>query len=92
MPAARDTWELTEHCCRVCFGRVLKATQATEVGVHRYRCSNCALEGLGRHERAICACGLKTKRGQDLGVRCIRNPEPTPEQPCEIIADGGGVA
>lgn len=88
-------WELTDHVCRVCFGRIL-GTDATSDGVllsgghRRYRCSNCGLEGAARKSDCICACGMRLKSGHDAGIRCERNPEPTPEFPSEIVATQAG--
>lgn len=78
----RPTWLLTDHVCRVCFGRVLEAAD----GVHRYRCSNCGLELPGRQPSVMCACGSKLRGGKSMGLRCERNPEQTPEFPSEVIA------
>lgn len=80
----RELWTLTDHICRACFGRVLRQPQGE--GVRRYRCSNCGLEATGRDESALCACGLRLKGGRDAGIRCERNPTPTPEFPSEIVA------
>jgi len=77
-------YKITEHCCRVCFGRVLMR----ETFDHRrlYRCANCGVEREGRGETAICCCGIKLKGGRDAGIRCEVNAERTPEFPSEIIA------
>lgn len=82
----RPLWAMTDHVCRSCFGRVLEAAEAAPDG-HRYRCSNCGLEATGRRPAALCTCGTKLKNGRgDAGVRCERNPEPTPEFPSEIVS------
>lgn len=89
----KPAWSLVDHICRVCFGRVLEgpAGAGWEAGAHRYRCSNCALEAIARHATCICCCGEKIKghgrnAERDAGVRCTRNPDPTPEFPSEIVA------
>lgn len=87
-----ELWELTDHACRVCFGRVLKGdVPADYVGpdadhVHRYRCSNCGAEAISRLVSSVCACGIRLKSGRDAGIRCERNLEPTPEFPSLIVA------
>lgn len=80
-----NSWAITDHVCRVCFGRVL----ARETFDHRriYRCSNCGVEREGKSELAICCCGIKLKTGVDAGIRCAINPQPTPELPSEVIAE-----
>ena len=85
----RELWSLTDHVCRVCFGRVLASATKTD-GAHRYRCSNCGLEEAGRKPGVLCACGLKLKNGHDAGIRCELNPEPTPEFPSEVVASQVG--
>lgn len=78
----RPLWAMTDHVCRVCFGRVLEAAD----GSHAYRCSNCGLQATGRQPAVLCACGWKAKAGKGHSLRCERNPEPTPEFPSEVIA------
>ena len=79
-------WELTDHCCRVCFSRVLRRAIVQTIGDYEYRCSGCGVTGDGSHPRAICSCGLKLKNGKDMGVRCVKNDAVTPECPFEIVA------
>lgn len=77
-------WQLTDHCCRVCFSRVL----VRETFDHRrvYRCAGCGAEREGRSPSVICSCGMKLKTGVDAGLRCSVNPDKSPEFPAEIIA------
>lgn len=79
-----QSWLLTDHVCRACFGRVLAS--ASDDGAQRFRCSNCGLEAEGRKPEVLCACGLRLKNGRDAGIRCQRNEAPTPEFPSEIVA------
>lgn len=47
MPESSDqslAWRLTDHVCRVCFGRVLERDGAPG---HIYRCANCGTEVSG---------------------------------------------
>ena len=83
-------WCLTEHVCRVCFGRVLERWQDTPDGkVRVVRCANCATELWNQPVTHLCCCGLKTSNGKDAGLRCRRNERPTPEQPAELAVGFG---
>lgn len=88
----RPLWALTEHCCRACYGRVLERQAGTpEDGLpsgFAYRCSNCGTEAWHGQRRpaVICVCGSKQKGGRDMGLRCERQAEPSPEFPSEIVA------
>lgn len=90
MPKAADqlpAWRLTEHVCRVCFGRVLERTNGA--GQRVVRCANCGTELVDSAVKALCCCGLKTSHGKDAGMRCRRNDHPTPEQPAELAVGFG---
>ena len=85
--AARETgplFALTDHCCRVCFSRVL--VRETFDRRRIYRCSGCGIEKEGRSEAAICACGIKLKTGVDARIRCELNINRSPEWPAEVTA------
>lgn len=88
MPTDQPLWELTEHCCRVCFGRILRQAGAGQAShSHRYRCSNCGLQADGAKPAVLCSCGMKLKGGRGAGIlRCERNPDPRPEFPSEVVA------
>lgn len=82
-------WELADHVCRCCFGRILRSVETVPVGDahgHRWRCSNCGAEAASTVASSICSCGLRLKGGRDAGIRCERNAEPTPEFPSEVVA------
>lgn len=90
-----EQWELEDHICRNCFGRLV--SRPVPGGVLRiYRCSNCGAEAQHTHADALCCCGIKIKRAGrngtksgalvDAGVRCIPNPERSPMFPGEIVA------
>lgn len=81
---SRELWELTDHVCRACFGRIVLSADAGPG--RRYRCTNCGLEAIGRDPACVCACGLRLKNGKDAGLRCERNGAPTPEFPSEVVA------
>lgn len=74
-------WVLENHVCAVCCGRVV--SQKSDDG-KIYRCSNCGHQGIGR-VGAVCCCGIKI-RSRNAGIRCMPNPEVTPEWPSEIVA------
>lgn len=86
-------WAIQDHICRKCFGRVLGTPDADSM---LWRCSNCGYEVHGEDVSVICCCGIKYKKGGrkgsksaapvDAGIRCIRNPNPTTEFCCEIVA------
>jgi hypothetical protein len=77
-------WAITDHCCRVCFGRVLVRETFDRKRV--YRCACCGIEAEGRTEAAICSCGIKLKTGVDAGIRCGVNHDKSPEWPAQITA------
>lgn len=77
-------WALTDHCCRVCFSRVLVRETFDRRRV--YRCAGCGVEKEGRTEAAICACGIKLRTGVDAGIRCQVATDPSPEFPAQITA------
>lgn len=80
----RFSWTLTVHACRVCLGRVV---QRTGIGGRRiYRCTNCGTQLEAKAVSSLCCCGMKLRSGRDAGVRCLENPNPTPECPNEIIS------
>ncbi len=78
------TWEMTDHACSRCFGRVLEQEDATKAGAGRwlYRCAECGLEGLGT---ALAVCCCSTQIGGRAGLECVRNPSPTRELPQEVL-------
>lgn len=86
-------WAIQDHICRKCFGRVLSATSD---GQTHWRCCNCGYTVDGDDVAVICCCGIKYKKGGrrgsksvapvDAGIRCIRNPNPSTEFCCEIVA------
>lgn len=77
-------WKLSAHVCRACFGRILVRETFDRRKV--FRCSNCGAQREGHDSRVICCCGLKVRKGADMGVRCQVNEDRTPEWPGEIVA------
>ena len=77
-------WVITQHCCRICYARVLVRTTFDHRKIHR--CSNCGVEMEGERPSVICACGIKLNHNRDAGVRCVVNTQRTHENPAEIVA------
>lgn len=75
-----ELWALTEHSCRHCLGRVLERDG-------EFRCANCGVAVSGVVED-LCWCGFEVK-GRNAGWRCVRNPNPRPAVPDEIILATG---
>jgi hypothetical protein len=72
-------WNITNHVCAACLGRVLSSDDGMTC-----RCSNCGLEKT--RIKDLCCCGMRLKSNRDAGIRCVTNPNRTPEMPAEIIA------
>jgi hypothetical protein len=79
-------WEITDHVCRACLGRVLVGKN--DAGVTVARCADCGLEHAGNH-LTICWCAVtlnaKGTRPRDAKLRCQRQERPTPSFPAEIV-------
>lgn len=71
-------WELTDHLCRRCWGRLL--IRNGEDGLTDVRCSNCGAEAHGK-EDALCCCGIEANGKHPF--ECVRNPEKS-VSPAEI--------
>lgn len=80
-------WNLTDHCCRTCFGRVLQGDGPD--GEPVFRCSNCGAEGSGA-VTTVCACGMTLRNGKSAGLRCVRNKNRSASLPSEVVAVSGG--
>jgi hypothetical protein len=78
-----EQWEILDHICRVCFGRLLRRRASDNKTI--VRCADCDAEAIG-HVEALCVCGAKLVRGRLSGLRCRINPQPTPEQPSRVVA------
>lgn len=87
-------WKLEPHICRHCFARILSRPGAD--GQRVYQCSNCGHEAIGDSPAVLCSCGIKLRQTKtdgrpgdysvDAGIRCHRNPAPTPEFPGLYVA------
>ena len=80
MISSEDTWTITDHICAICFGRILRSTDKT-----RTCCSNCGIESREQWED-LCCCGIRLKKGRDAGIRCVKNPDPGPGLPAQVVA------
>lgn len=63
-------WNLTDHACRHCHGRVLERAIG---GLPAHRCAQCGTEQLGA-VGLLCACGERVGKRQIL--ECVLIPEP----------------
>lgn len=86
--APKPLFELIDHCCRLCGGRLLQ--RSGEGGPVQVRCAECAaLAECAPHERlpyaALCFCGVRLASGADAGLRCRRAEKRSPERPQEVV-------
>jgi hypothetical protein len=75
-------WSITDHVCKVCFGRVL--VRRDDDGRGHSRCAECGTEVVGDYV-ALCCCGALLRTGKNAGLRCMRNQIKSPEAPEEIV-------
>jgi hypothetical protein len=71
-------WTFTDHCCRSCFGRVLRCAEV-------YRCATCEVETTGRPD-GICGCGMPGFKGL---AKCGPNTLVRPENPARVVIHVG---
>jgi hypothetical protein len=74
-------WKISEHVHRECLGRLLFRRDGRRTIV---RCAKCGAEAEGEIE-GMCCCGIEVKTFGKM-FECIRNPDPTPGFPAEIVA------
>lgn len=88
MTSLDHRFELTDHCCRHCLGRIL-------VRYDVYVCSVCEVESRGS-PHGVCACGMKAARDEALpsglrsAYRCGLNPDRSVVNPARIVVLYGG--
>lgn len=76
------TWEVTDHACSVCYGRVLRRVDAD--GKVIVRCSNCGVAAEG-NVKEICWCGYRMPVGKKVQrFMCQPNENPTASFPAEV--------
>ncbi len=90
---ADAAWRLEPHICRGCFARLVSRPVD---GGRQYQCTNCGAEAVAREASAVCCCGMKLRKSTatgkagglmiDAGIRCIPNPNQSPEFPALFVA------
>jgi len=68
--AASAGWEVTDHVCRTCWGRILK--RPGQDGEAELRCANCGASAHGK-EDALCCCGIEVDGKHPF--ECVANPD-----------------
>lgn len=78
---AAPGWQVSNHACRHCFGRVLQRSAGGVV--IDARCSECGASVTGPVEE-LCACGVEC---DEIGfvLKCVRNTNVTKENPHEVL-------
>lgn len=79
-----DKWEVTQHVCGVCFGRLLVRDSTTDETTI-IRCADCGIEMEG-DVKGLCSCGSRLNTGRDAGFRCEKNPDHLPGVTQQIVA------
>jgi len=96
----RTGWSLTDHVCRACLGgRILKREVCSSVEpAFEFICSNCETRSTttgGVTVQSICVCGSRfndvprgpgKRKGQNMGLVCMPNPNRGPSSPSVIVA------
>lgn len=72
-------YALTDHCCKLCLGRIL-----FDGTLHR--CSNCGAESSTGHE-GVCACGATMRSGKSARLRCTVNNKRDTSFPGEVVVE-----
>lgn len=81
VPRPSSGWQLADHACRHCFGRVLQ--RKVRGRVVAVRCAECGAHEEGDHT-AICCCGAAIGALGKL-LECFRNPAVSKAVPQEIL-------
>lgn len=74
-------WQLADHACRYCFGRILQ--RISKGRVLEVRCAECGAREEGDVD-LLCCCGADCG---DLGraLMCVKNPDVSRELPHEVV-------
>lgn len=82
-PSSRGHSDVTmvDHCCSVCRGGVLRRVDGSVV---TFICNTCRREGTDE-VTSICFCGARGKGHNRWALKCIKNPEPSPEFPAHVV-------
>lgn len=80
-------FELLDHCCRVCGGRLLQRGAGESVQIRCAECGAIAEVAAGQRQpyTALCFCGQRLANGADAGLRCKRSDHRSPERPQELV-------
>lgn len=81
VPRRPSGWQLADHACRSCFGRVLQ--RVVRGRVVEVRCAECGAHGEGEHT-AICCCGASIGAIGKI-LECYRNPNVSKAVPQEVL-------
>lgn len=72
-----------DHLCRFCgIGRLEVKDDGN--GKRAIWCPNCEQEADGSHEK-LCFCGHRFPSGAKSYLKCLKNPERTPENPHTVV-------
>ena len=82
---SKQTWTITNHICRFCFGRILQSENGDSI-----RCSDCGQTLTNSKVRSLCSCGTKLKNGKNAGFQCVANVDHTPGINQEIVTEHNG--
>ena len=74
-------WELIDHACHHCAGRIVK--RVNDEGELLHRCTNCGTEVVGKHSN-LCWCGVEVGR-YGVVFECFVNPAKSLSMPQEIL-------
>ena len=76
-------YQIAEHCCRICGGRLLVADPGE--GPSLVRCAECGHETLTDDILDACPCGIRLASGTDARLRCTVNDRKTSAMPNELL-------
>lgn len=72
--AVRQAWELENHLCRSCGGRILRCIRGNGItggGNPIYRCADCSANAAAMGPEVICWCGFHHKRQNISAYVCV---------------------
>lgn len=84
-----SNWSVTDHVCRICFGRLLVGPSPGPGKPGRVQCADCGIYVDGPI-KSLCCCGAKLANGKPAGFRCAQNANKCPESPTEIVVEYSG--
>ena len=74
-------WEISDHSCKHCMGRLLRRQLVD--GTETHRCCECGASEPGDHTK-LCWCGVEV-RGHGRVFECYRNREQSDATPHEVL-------